>query len=208
LKDGQVKVVASAADGSGVTGSATINISGQVVQVASIVVTGANGATAITSKGGQLLMSADVLPANASNKAVTWSVVNTDGTQTDKATISTAGLVTAQKDGQVKVVASAADGSGVTGSATINISGQNVIITVPVTSIAVTGANGATAITGKGGQLQMVAAVTPEDANYKTVTWSVYNTDGTQTDKATISTAGLLIAAKDGQVKVVAPPGR
>ncbi|TXK71791.1 hypothetical protein FU659_32485 [Paenibacillus sp. N3.4] len=124
LKDGQVKVVASATDGSGVTGSVTIDVSGQIVQVTSIAVTGANGANAITSKGGQLQMTADVLPAIANNKTVSWSVYNTDGTQTDKATISTAGLVTALKDGQVKVVASAADGSGVTGSATINISGQ------------------------------------------------------------------------------------
>ncbi|TXK67410.1 S-layer homology domain-containing protein, partial [Paenibacillus sp. N3.4] len=132
------------------------------------------------------------------------SVYNTDGTQTDKATISTAGLLIAAKDGQVKVVATAVDGSNVKGEATISISGQNVIITVPVTSIAVTGANGANAITSKGGTLLMSADVLPANAINKTVTWSVYNTDGTQSDKATISTAGLLTAVKDGEVKVVA----
>ncbi|MDR4888382.1 family 16 glycosylhydrolase [Fredinandcohnia sp. QZ13] len=94
--------------------------------VASITVTGEGGATAITAKDGTLQMSAAALPADADNKTVIWSVINPDGTETDKATIDTDGLLTAVKDGQVKVVATAKDGSGVTGSMTIDISGQTV----------------------------------------------------------------------------------
>ncbi|RAU95722.1 WG repeat-containing protein [Paenibacillus sp. YN15] len=90
-----------------------------------IVVTGAGGATAITAKGGSLQLNAAVLPANADNPAVTWAVYNEDGTATDKALISAEGLVTAKKDGAVKAVATAADGSGVSGSLIIAISGHS-----------------------------------------------------------------------------------
>ncbi|NOU91228.1 DUF5011 domain-containing protein, partial [Paenibacillus sp. LMG 31460] len=85
----------------------------QTVQVSSISVSGAGGASAITVKDGTLQMQADVLPANATNRNVTWSVYETDGTTlTDKATIDANGLLTAKKVGTVKVVATAADGSG------------------------------------------------------------------------------------------------
>jgi uncharacterized protein YjdB len=53
-------------------------------------------------------MSAAVEPANASNKSVTWSITNGTG----EATISTAGLLTAVKNGTVVVKATAKDGSG------------------------------------------------------------------------------------------------
>ncbi|NOU98723.1 Ig-like domain-containing protein [Paenibacillus planticolens] len=168
--------------------------------VSSIAVTGAGGATAITALNGTLQMTADVLPANADNKSVIWSIMNTDGTATDKATISTAGVIAAVKNGQVKVIATAIDGSGQTGSATIDITGQLGV----VSSISVSGAGGASAIATKGGTLQMSAEVLPANAIDKTFTWSVVNEDGTATDKATISSGGLLTAVKDGVVKVIA----
>lgn len=168
--------------------------------ISSIDVTGKDGTTEIASDGGTLQMSAAALPANADNKAVMWSVANMDNTPTEKATISSDGLLTAMKNGRVKVVATATDGSGVTGSAAIDISGQ----LVAVTSIHVTGENGSTAITTKDGTMQMSAKVLPKDADFQDVTWSVVNTDDTATDLATISEDGVLTAVKDGTVKVVA----
>ena len=92
--------------------------------VTSITVKGEEGVKAITAKDGTLQMSATVLPANADNKTVIWSVLNGDGTATDKAIIDDEGLLTAVRDGKVKVVVTAKDGSGITGSVTIDISGQ------------------------------------------------------------------------------------
>ncbi|WP_256761870.1 discoidin domain-containing protein [Cohnella sp. WQ 127256] len=206
LDNGTVKVVAMAEDGSLVTGSAMIEISGQEDLVTSITVTGDEGASVITSKGGTLQMNAVVLPEYADDPSVTWSVLNTDDTVTDKASITQAGLLTSVNNGTVKVVATASDGSGVKGSAMITISGQEDIIPDPilVTGISVTGANGANVITSKGGTLQMSAAVLPENASNKEITWSVYNVEGTMTDLATIKINGLLTAAKNGSVKVVA----
>ena len=66
-------------------------------------------------------MVANVLPANATNKTVTWSI--TGGT--DIASISSTGLVTANNNGKVTVTAIANDGSGIYGTFAITISNNN-----------------------------------------------------------------------------------
>ena len=75
---------------------------------------------AITLDNDTIRFSVDILPAEASIKTVNWSVVNGTG----KARINSNGLLTAISDGTVSVIASAADGSYVTGSLEITISGQ------------------------------------------------------------------------------------
>ncbi|OME87774.1 hypothetical protein BK120_00090 [Paenibacillus sp. FSL A5-0031] len=94
-----------------------------IVPVQTIDLIGAS--TLIDTKGGSLQLHAEVLPANASNKDVTWSVYEVDGTATGKATIDVNGLLTALKDGKVKVVATATDGSAVMGTKAFTITGQN-----------------------------------------------------------------------------------
>ena len=79
-----------------------------------------SGGTAITTDGGTLQLSSSVLPANATNKTITWSI----SSGTDKASISATGLVTALDNGTATAKATAADGSGVFGTATIIISNQ------------------------------------------------------------------------------------
>jgi hypothetical protein len=90
------------------------------IVVTSISVQGAGGATTITEPGGMLQMEATVLPNNASNTDVTWSVTNGTG----EATISTNGELEAAVDGTVTVVATANDGSGISGSTEITLSNQ------------------------------------------------------------------------------------
>lgn len=71
-------------------------------------------------------MQANVLPGDASMNTVTWSVFEADGvTVTDKANISATGLLTALKDGVVKVIATSTDGTLTQGSKFIIISGQS-----------------------------------------------------------------------------------
>ncbi|MCL6557476.1 MAG: Ig-like domain-containing protein [Firmicutes bacterium] len=126
--NGDVLVKATASDGSGVAGTMTVHISGQIDLVTSITVTGQNGASAITTNGGTLQMVATVSPSTA-NQTVTWAVYAADGTSsTNLATISAGGLLTASglagNNGDVVVKATATDGSGVSGTKTINISNQ------------------------------------------------------------------------------------
>ncbi|UVI30409.1 glycoside hydrolase domain-containing protein [Paenibacillus spongiae] len=95
------------------------------VPVAAIAVTGAGNAGTIAQKNGTLQMEAAVTPANADVKTVSWAVFSEDGrSATDLAVITPAGLLGAKKNGKVRVVATAQDGSGVQGYAIITIGGQ------------------------------------------------------------------------------------
>src|SRR5690606_25462874 len=95
-----------------------------------------SGGTEITTDNGTLQLQATVKPDDATTKTVNWSVENITG----QATITSSGLLTAEKNGTVKVIASATDGSGVTGQLQVTISNQ----IIPVESITI---NGETTIT-------------------------------------------------------------
>ena len=90
------------------------------IAVSSVSVTAAGSATTITALGGTLQMSATVLPSDATNKNITWSVANGTGS----ATITTAGLLTAETDGIVTVTATSNATSSVKGTKVITISNQ------------------------------------------------------------------------------------
>ncbi|MFG6685833.1 pectate lyase [Mariniflexile sp. HNIBRBA6329] len=116
MDNGTVTVTATANDDSGISAEKVITISGVTgppVFVESISITG----TDITDGQPQQL-SVEVLPTNATNKAVTWAV--SDGLY---ATISTTGLLTPKLNGTITVTATAADGSAKVGQLQINISG-------------------------------------------------------------------------------------
>ena len=158
------------------------------VPVTGITVTGAGGATTITTSNGTLQISAAVSPSNATNQTVTWTIANGTG----QASVSASGLVTASANGTVTARATANDGSGVYGTLVITISNQ----VIPVTGIAVTGVGGATTITSNNGTLQLSAAIAPSNATNQTVTWTIANGTG----QASISASGLVRAITNGIV--------
>ena len=133
-------------------------------------------------------LNAAILPADATNKTVTWSIQNGTG----NASINASGLVTAISNGIVTAWATANDGSGVSGALIITITNQTVL----VTGISILGTDGANTITTDNGTLQLSAVITPEDASNKAVTWSVQN----ETGLAEISQEGILTAISDGDV--------
>ena len=188
VANGTVTARATANDGSGVYGQLVITISNQVIPVTGITVTGAGGATTITQDNGTLALTATVTPANATNKSVTWSIINGTG----QATINSSGLVTAVADGTVTARATANDGSGVYGQLLITISGQTVL----VAKMYVAAAKGEPVISTPKGTLQLSVMVQPDNATNKTVTWSVINVTG----EATINSTGLVTAIADGTV--------
>ncbi|MGG1515482.1 RICIN domain-containing protein [Paenibacillus oryzisoli] len=103
-----------------------IEFYGSTAAVSSIQVHAEGGMTAISEDKGKLQMTAAVVPQTAS---YTWSVVNMDGTTTDNASITDSGLLTALQNGQVKVVATANDASGVKGECAVTISNQSPVLT-------------------------------------------------------------------------------
>lgn len=168
------------------------NESPPAIPVSSISVSGAGGSTVISVNKGTLQLSAQVLPSNATNKSVTWSVINGTG----QATVSGTGLVTAVSSGTVTARAAANDGSGVYGSLALTILNQ----IIHVTGITVSVAEGNTAIDTDNGTLQLVAIVSPSNSTYKSVIWSIAGGTG----QATISQSGLVTAVTNGKVTAVA----
>jgi len=188
MNNGTVTARATANDGSGIFGTLVLTISNQIIPVTIITVSGAGGATSITTNKGTIQLSAVVLPANATNASVTWSLVNGTG----QATISATGLVTAINNGTVTARATANDGSGILGTLVLTISNQ----IIPVTIITVSGAGGATSITINKGTIQLSAVVLPANATNASVTWSIVNGTG----QASIDAAGLVTAMDNGTV--------
>ena len=188
VSNGTVTAGATANDGSGVHGDLVITISNQVIPVTGITVSGAGGSSTISTDGGTLQLTATVSPPGATDKTVTWSIINGTG----EATINSSGLVTAVANGTVTARATANDGSGVYGELVISISNQ----IVPVTDIIVSGAGGSSTISTLNGTLQLSVNITPAKATDKTVTWSIVNVTG----EATISPAGLVTAVSNGTV--------
>jgi Endoglucanase len=90
-----------------------------LVLVSGLTVVSKTGSYSITTTGGTLQMQANVLPSNATNKTVLWSV-----SDTTLATIDSTGLLKAKKDGAVTVIASSKDGWEIKGTSSVTISGQ------------------------------------------------------------------------------------
>jgi len=192
VSNGTVAVKATAKDGSGVSGTLTITIANQVVEVKSITITVSKGTAAITVDDGTLTLNANVIPSNATNKTVKWSVSN----ETGYATISSAGILTAVANGIVKVEATASDGSGISSTLRIAISNQ----INQIESITIMAENGISSISDSTGTLQLKVVVAPYYATNKEVIWSINNITG----RASIDETGLVTAISNGVVTVKA----
>lgn len=140
--------------------------------------------------GGSSQLTAIVSPENATNTEVNWEVSNTD-----IATISSSGLLTAIDDGIVTVKATATDGSGVFGSKSFDISGVHVVEpTILVEEIIITGSN-----VTEGEKQQLQVEVLPSNALNKAVKWSV-----SDENIAEVSNQGMLTPLSDGELIVIA----
>lgn len=93
--------------------------------VSQINVTSENNVDKITTKNRPLQMYATVNPSNATDKRVEWDVVNKDGTETNLAQMTSAGKLIPLKNGVVKVIAKAVDGSDVQGEFTVTLENQD-----------------------------------------------------------------------------------
>jgi uncharacterized protein YjdB len=113
---GKVKVRATARDGSGVYGEKEITINPATYLVTSITISAAGNATTLNS-GETLQMSASVLPSNATNPAVKWTITSGTAASVNENT----GLVEGTGSGAVTVQAAATDGSGVTATYSLTV---------------------------------------------------------------------------------------
>ena len=161
------------------------------IKVASISVTADKKELEI---GGTAQAAAAVLPENADNKEVTWT--SSDETV---ANVSEAGLITAKAAGTATIKATAKDGSGVSGELVITVKAKQVTPDpepVKVASISVTADKKELEI---GGTAQAAAAVLPENADNKEVTWTSSNESA-----VTVNESGLIKAIGVGSADIIA----
>lgn len=196
VSSGTVKVKATSTDGSNISSTKEVAVmaSDVVVPVTKITVNSQTGSYLITLNAGTLQMTTSVLPNDATDSSVVWTVVNGTGSASiDENT----GLLTAISNGTVTVKATAKDGTKVAGSRTVTITGQSTQV-LP-TSVVVSGSSGST-ISTDNGTLQMIATVSPSSTTNKSVNWKVESNGG----QATINSSGLLTAVANGEVIVTA----
>lgn len=152
-----------------------------VVPVAKITV---SGSSKKLLKGKKMTLKANVLPADADNKAVAWSSSNKKA-----ATVDSKGVVTAKGAGTVTITATAKDGSGVKGS-------YKITVTDAVTKITLSSGTKGIAV-GKKVTVKPTVKVTGKTANKK-LSWSSSNKK-----YAAVNSKGVVTAKKAGAGKTV-----
>ena len=133
--------------------------------------------------GENVQLTAIVEPSDATEKTVTWST-----SDSNKAIVSSTGLVTAKGTGDVVITAKATDGSNVTGEYKITCKSY-------VTQVAISG-KGEIPI---GGSAVLKADILPEYASNPTITWESSN-EGV----ATISADGTIEGKTEGETTITA----
>lgn len=136
--------------------------------------------------GETLVLNATVNPSHATNKDIEWTSSNTE-----VATVSSTGVVSAVEEGDAIITARSIDGSNVSASCVVTVK------RVPVESVSIT-ASGSTTL--KVGQtVQLSATVLPEAATDKSIVWS-----SSDMAVATVDNAGLVTAIKPGTCEITA----
>ncbi len=189
-KAGKVTITAAAKDSSGL--SVKVTLTCKTVPAAKITVKNANGTAVngktVSTKKLNYTFSAAASPVNA-KQVFTWT-----GSNTNIATVTSAGKVTFKKAGTVTITVTAKDNSGV--KATFKVK----CVSVPATAVKIKNAGGTVingkTITTKKAVVQFTAAAVPANAK-QVFTWTSSNTN-----IATVTSAGKVTFKKPGTVTI------
>jgi uncharacterized protein YjdB len=169
-----------------------VSVYGMVDEVLSVESISVNFTNISIVVGGTSTATASVLPANATNKTVSWS-----SSDVGVATVNaSSGVVTGVAAGTADIIATAQDGSAVTGQAEITVTNQ------PVTGIVVSLPNPTLAI---GSNTTATATISPANATNKTISWSSLSTNIATINSSTgvitgvaLGTSVIRATAQDG----------
>lgn len=179
--NGTAVITCAAQDGSGVKATCTITVTDPIVYVTSVTL---NKSSISLLEGKTEKLTATVSPSNATDKSVTWQSSNTQ-----VATVSSTGLVTAKKAGTAAITCKAKDGSGKQASCTVTVKAIVLASSIGLSEYSVELVEGA--------QKQLVATVLPNEATDKSVAWE------TDDDHIVlVSQTGLLTAVEAGMATV------
>ena len=160
------------------------------VSVYSVPVTGVsiNHASISIQKGQSSSLIASVLPANASNKSVTWSSENTS-----LVTVTSSGTVNAIDIGKTNVKVTTADG-GFTASCEVTVTEA-----VPYVAVESVSLNETRVELKVGETFQLKATINPSNATNKDVVWSVESLDPeAEYSSVLVTSAGFVTADSEG----------
>ncbi len=141
----------------------------------------------LSAQGQTTKLTATVLPAEATNKIVTWKSSNPE-----VATVSTNGTVKAIADGVATITATTADGNK-TVDCTVTVK----IIPVPVESITLDKTDVTIGTIGK--QVTLTPNIMPANATNKAITWTTSNPE-----VATVDSKGVVTSVKNGEATITA----
>ncbi|MDE6410815.1 MAG: C10 family peptidase [Muribaculaceae bacterium] len=130
-------------------------------------------------------LTVEVLPENAANKTLVWA-----SSDENVATVDNDGMVTAVGLGDVIIIATATDGSGVSATCTVRVV-PTLAESLTIDPKSWTGVEGET--------FQIMAEILPENTTDKTLNWS--SSDETI---ATVNAAGLVSVLKEGSCRITA----
>jgi uncharacterized protein (TIGR02145 family) len=136
-------------------------------------------------------VTANVLPATATNKNVAWTI-----SPSGIASVNASGTVTAIAAGNATITATAQDGSGVTGTYSVKVLAAP---SIPVTSITITSVPSPLELTVGGTTGNVTANVLPATATIKNVTWTIASSS-----VATIDVTGTVTPVGAGTTTITA----
>ncbi|MBR5559268.1 MAG: Ig-like domain-containing protein [Oscillospiraceae bacterium] len=184
VKEGQATITATANDGSGIKATCGVTVAAAKVAVESVALSD----SALELKAGETkTLTATVKPDNAADKTVTWS-------SSDKsvATVDNNGKVTAVKEGQATITATANDGSGKSASCTVTVTAAQT--NIPVSGVTL---NKSEAEGKVGDTIKLSASVAPGEATDQTVSWS-----SSDDSVATVDSSGKVTIVGSGSVTI------
>lgn len=178
-KVGTAKITATTNDGTNLSAYCTVNV--YWFATTGVTVTPESASIYV---GETTTLTANVMPANASNPSVTWT-----SSDSGIATVNANGVVTGVSVGNATITATTAEG-GYTASAAITVN------PVRVTGVTLNQSTITLRTSGTTTQ-QLTATITPSNATNKNVTWTSNNTG-----IATVSDNGLVTAVAPGTTTV------
>ena len=168
---GAVTVRATINDGKAIGSNYTQDFS-ITVSAAHVSVTSITGVPTTATAGTSLALTGTVNPSNATNKAITWSVVSSG---TTGATIN-GNTLNATAAGTVTIRATITNGKAIGSNYT-----QDFTITVNAAHVPVTSITGVPTTMTAGTPLALTSTVNPSNATNKTIAWSVVSAGTTGT---------------------------
>ena len=181
VSNGTCKIIATTTDGTNL--SASVNITVALPIKATGITTNITNYT-ITTIHDVPTFRATITPTNTTNKTVKWSSSNTN-----VATVSESGVVTAVGNGTCTITATTTDGTNLSASVNLTVSFRAESISLDKTSYTF----------NKNESLKLTATVLPDNTNNKTVKWESSNKN-----VATVNSSGVVSPVGKGTCTITA----